>query len=567
MAIVMTRLETGGRMKTRILCTIGALAALPTGAFAQDACGRYPQGSVIQQPEDLYSKNGVLKVDFTYQTSPGPNGTPLYCFINSDGVQSPTLHIHPGDTLIINLTNLLPPQSGKMPNMPEIDMARAGEGGCGDTNMTSSSVNIHFHGTNTAPVCHQDEVIHTIINPDETFRYEVHFPKDEPPGLYWYHPHIHGISTEAVQGGATGAIVVDGIENVNPAVAGLPQRILVVRDNQPSNPPPVRSLDNDAAADLSINYVPVGGPAYIPAVMLMKSGAKEFWRVVNSSAVTILDLQLLYDDEPQPMQVIALDGVAIGSQDGSGQGTSFTRNHLFIPPAGRVEFIVKGPDSSVQKAELFTRKIDTGPAGDPDPARPIFTITQSDSAMQKSGLTNMPAPSGTPGPQRFGGLAEAKPTAARKLYFSEDAQHFYITVAGQKPRPFHPNEPPAIVTTQGSVEDWTIENHSMEDHEFHIHQIHFLLLERNGVPLPENEQQILDTVNVPYWSGTGPYTNVKVRLDFRGPVVGDFVYHCHILDHEDAGMMAIIRVLPAGKKSPDGLAQTKVSRRPPNEHN
>jgi hypothetical protein len=56
---------------------------------------------------------------------------------------------------------------------------------------------------------------------------------------------------------------------------------------------------------------------------------------------------------------------------------------------------------------------------------------------------------------------------------------------------------------------------------------------------------MLDTIQVPFWDGKGPYPSVKVRMDFRGPDTGDFVYHCHILNHEDNGMMAIIRVNPA----------------------
>jgi len=84
----------------------------------------------------------------------------------------------------------------------------------------------------------------------------------------------------------------------------------------------------------------------------------------------------------------------------------------------------------------------------------------------------------------------------------------------------------------------------MENHEFHIHQIHFKLLARDGMPLPADQQQFFDTVQVPFWSGRGPYPSVTLRMDFRGKITGDFVYHCHILGHEDAGMMAIIRVLP-----------------------
>jgi FtsP/CotA-like multicopper oxidase with cupredoxin domain len=70
------------------------------------------------------------------------------------------------------------------------------------------------------------------------------------------------------------------------------------------------------------------------------------------------------------------------------------------------------------------------------------------------------------------------------------------------------------------------------------------LLEQDGIPVPTAARQMLDTIQVPYWSGTGPYPSVTLRIDFRGPDVGDFVYHCHILNHEDNGMMAIIRVKP-----------------------
>ena len=121
---------------------------------------------------------------------------------------------------------------------------------------------------------------------------------------------------------------------------------------------------------------------------------------------------------------------------------------------------------------------------------------------------------------------------------------FFITVVGATPEIFNPDNPPAITTTQGAVEDWTIENTTQEVHEFHMHQIHFMLLAINGVPVPKEQQQLHDMVQVPYWSGSGPYPSVTVRMDFRGPDIGDFVYHCHILAHEDGGMMAIIRVLP-----------------------
>jgi FtsP/CotA-like multicopper oxidase with cupredoxin domain len=413
--------------------------------------------------------------------------------------------------------------------------------------MNDASVNIHYHGTNTPPLCHQDEVITTLVNSGQSFRYDLQFPFDEPPGLYWYHPHVHGISEAAVLGGASGAIIVEGIENLNSSVAGLPERVMIVRDNLvPGNPTPGGSIPS---WDISLNYIPVPYPDFTPAVVPMKPLEKQFWRVVNASADTILDIQLQYDGKPQPLQIVGLDGVPTGSQDGTLKGKTVTQTDIFLAPAARAEFIVTGPDLTVQQATLLTLNIDTGPDGDNDPQRPIAAIAASASAPEP--VLRVGEALGHPNRQRFSELARAAVTATRRLYFSEvlsdptdpnSPTNFFITVDGQTPVLFNPNNPPAIVTAQGSVEDWTIENRAMENHEFHIHQIHFLVEARNGVAVSGG--QYLDTINVPYWPGTGPYPSVTVRMDFRGPDVGDFVYHCHILAHEDAGMMAIIRVKP-----------------------
>jgi FtsP/CotA-like multicopper oxidase with cupredoxin domain len=134
--------------------------------------------------------------------------------MTESGVESPTLHVGPGDRLLITLTNNVPAtaSSAAMAAMPGMMLSGPPSSACAGMTMTASSVNIHYHGTNTPPTCHQDEVIHTVINSGETFQYDVQFPLDEPPGLYWYHPHIHGISEAAVQGGASGALIVEGFK-------------------------------------------------------------------------------------------------------------------------------------------------------------------------------------------------------------------------------------------------------------------------------------------------------------------------------------------------------------------
>jgi FtsP/CotA-like multicopper oxidase with cupredoxin domain len=541
----MSRFKLSAAM-LRASAALTLLLSSPLAAFAAapQACPRYPAGSAISAPQDLFSTNGVLQLNLTYKTRLDENGNSLFCFMTDDGVQSPTLHVHPGDEIIINFKNGLATTAASH-SMPDMVVAKSASEACGASVMNDGSANIHYHGTNTPPTCHQDEVIKTIVNAGESFTYDLHFPADEPPGLYWYHPHIHGISEAAVQGGASGAIVVEGIQNVLPAVAGLHQQILVVRDQPVVGTP----SGNVPAWDLSLNYVPITFPALVPAVIPVRPLEKQLWRVVNASADTVLNLQIRYDGRRQPLQVVALDGVPVGSQDGTRRGRALTQFQILLAPSARAEFIVVAPAASVRQAVLLTLDVDTGPDGDNDPQRTIAVIKPSADAPEPP-LT-VPAVTGAANAQRFAGLAKARPNVQRKLYFSEvisdpsdpnSPTNFFITVDGQTPQLFDPNNPPAIVTTQGAVEDWTIENRAGENHEFHIHQIHFLVLEQNGVPVTDG--QYLDVINVPYWPGKGRYPSVKLRMDFRGPDVGDFVYHCHILGHEDSGMMAIIRVQP-----------------------
>jgi len=544
-----------------VMKNIGFAALLLTGLmtlFAGQAladggvCPRPAAGIELPAPPDLYSQNGVLNVSMGYHTSVDDAGRTLFCFVTSDGLESPTLHVNPGDTINITLTNMMTEEPGG-----RSEVMSSAKDVCGAATMMTTSVNMHFHGTNTAPTCHSDETIRTLVNPGETFNYVLHIPKDEPPGLYWYHPHVHGISSAAVQGGATGAIEVEGIANVQPAVAGLPERYIVLRDQQRIGFP-ISTLA--PFWDVSVNYVPVSYPRYTPAIIKMQAGSQEFWRVVNASANTIMDVQVTYDGVVQPLKVVAFDGVPTGSKDGSHRGTIVTRNDVLLPPAGRVEFILAAPSSSSVNAVFKTLTIEGGPDSDVNPTRPLAQIVTT-SAPAK--LPRMAAPSGAARKMRFDDLANAGITARRKLFFSEyilnhvqqkvgqrdeHPGRFYITVEGQNETLFDPNNPPAITTTKGSVEEWTIENRTAEVHEFHIHQIHFLVQEVNGVAIPKEQQQLYDTFEVPYWDEdqSHPYPSIKVKMDFRGPTIGDFLYHCHILDHEDAGMMAIIRVQAPG---------------------
>ncbi len=443
------------RFQSRIVASVGLmLVSVAAVSFAQDVktdddispvlpvanpCPRFSAGSVVHNPPALFSSNGVLQVRFSYQHRFDSDGTELLCFMTPGGLEDPTLHVKPGDHLIITVTNNTPSTPAFMPplNPPN----------CGNPQPTRSSINIHYHGTNTSPACHQDNVIKTVINSGETFQYNLAFPLDEPSGLYWYHPHIHMLAEYETQAGATGAIIVEGIERQQPAVSGLRQRVFVVRDQLvPGNPAPIGNIPS---FDLTLNYIPITSPTdpnsniFVPPLLRMQPGTREFWRVANSAADTILDIQYVFDGVPQTMHLVAVDGVPLNSQDSTGPGSLIDVTHFTLPNASRVEFIVSAPPSSVQLAQLITMGIASVASGIyNDPRRPLLTVQLTVGNEDDNGQGNMvgtfSAVSTTQ--KRFAGLGSAPVAVKRTVFFNENVNE----------------NPPQFFTCKGSRSTYSI---------------------------------------------------------------------------------------------------------------
>lgn len=587
------------RLSIRLLLHCGLLAFLLPSAVhlsaqqkGKDVCPRPQPGSIVTEPVDLRSKNGVLEAELIARNEKEGDGRTRYCFTDANGHESPNLRVRPGDLVLLHLRNQMTSLDGDNTPGHAHTMTAMPQACTPSLEMSPIATNLHFHGLTIPPVCHEDDVLKTAVEPgDAAFTYKFRVPADEPPGLYWYHPHIHGFAKPQVLGGASGALIVEGIERAKPAVAGLPERVFVIRDEDLANPnsPPSKlepivpktliDRDGDAAntgtgfgkpaKDLSINYVPVPYPDYPPATIQMKPGERQLWRVLNASAISYLNLEVLFGRMPQSLGLVAMDGVPIGVSGptfdpalASPQEPVNWQKHLAIPPGARVEFIVTGPPEGATGL-LVTRSVDTGPGGENDPNRMVAQIVPAAAAPDpQSRLDANPQPL-PPAKQPW--LGDVAPVRVRHLYFSEklvdpndptSAVEFYLTVEGQTPQMFDMNSTtPNIVAEQGTVEDWIIENRSQELHAFHIHQLHFLLLDYNGIPVRENF--LRDTVNVPYENGRGlTYPTVRVRIDFRDPnVVGTFPYHCHLLEHEDKGMMGTVEVLRPGA----GATQSKAA--------
>jgi FtsP/CotA-like multicopper oxidase with cupredoxin domain len=508
------------------------LAVVLCGCSVLEVAAQCParpgSGTVVNDAFSISSQAGKLAAQLVMARSVDQFGYTHYCYQYAAAkgvVEAPTIRVNPGDELALTVVNKIKDDDATKMTMAMSDDQRCGDGGP----VSLDATNVHFHGLDVPPMCHQDDVINTLIQPGSGgFKYDMRINQYQPPGLYWYHPHVHGFTEFQVNGGAAGALIVGGMEKVHPEVAGLTERVFVIRQQYlvPWIPGPYQ---------LTLNYqvAPLIGA---PPIIQMKPGEKQFWRVANATLQDFLPLQVQVNGKAAPLEVIALDGYPLAQ--------TRTQNTILIPPAGRAEFIVQAPPSGAP-AIFYTNAYSTGPTGNADLQQTLAKIELSD----ESESAHMPSAPASPDQAHVSNLFEQAPTAQRKIYFSEEFGgtngpiQFYITLDGEKQKVFQGNEQPVITTKVGAVEDWTIENRALETHAFHIHQIHFMVMEVDGKPVANHD--LRDTIELPYWEGKGPFHSVKVRMDFRDPAIaGTFLFHCHILLHEDLGMMHKIRVEP-----------------------
>jgi suppressor of ftsI len=408
-------------------------------------------------------------------------------------------------------------------------MSRSSKEVCVDgpcMNMT----NLHFHGLHVSPNAPQDDVISMMAMPGQSLQYVVDIPLDQPPGLYWYHTHPHGESYQQDLDGMSGAIVIDGMERYVPELQQMRERILVLRDralekNDPSAPALRRSVDIPATGCSASTDVPeriftVNGT--VRPQIPIASRERQFWRIVNASPDLYADLQV----DTEQLEIVAFDGMPLSFHDRKRRAE--LRDHILVPPAGRVEAIVTGPKAGVP-ASLRTLCFDTGPDGDPNPAMVLADMV--DDAQQTRAIPIAPVDARPPvyKPLSSKLIADVESSSPDFIVtFTEDKGGFYIN--GKK---YGPSDPPMTSVSIGAFHHWRVVNATHEVHPFHIHQVHFLIYGENGVRLANPEW--LDTVNVPVEG------SVDLMMDFTDPIIrGISLFHCHLLSHEDKGMMAKI---------------------------
>jgi len=315
----------------------------------------------------------------------------------------------------------------------------------------------------------------------------------------------------------------------------------------------------------------------VPAVSV-RAGREEFWRLLNAAANTYLNIRLVDVEESgavqtMPMTVVGLDGAPFTDQSGLPRGETVA-NPVMVPPGGRLEFTLKLDEpASHHHFVLRAEAVYAGCAGDLMPARDLVAIG-TNAAASSAGAASEEARSIAPARTVLQN-ADERPDATtsirhRTFAFTEyqrphsSKTDFYITEVSRPdvtiepfPMSLHGDLPNSVVKVQpDTFEEWTILNFTHEIHNFHIHQIHFRVLESDDKFL---EGRMMDTINTPAaspdtdWSKDDPVTPGKVRLllHFGRYISGTFVFHCHILSHEDKGMMGLIRVATPGAGQPE----------------
>jgi L-ascorbate oxidase len=668
-------------VEPRVFASAGGVLDLLMVARAQ------PAPTISFQPPD--GSAPLHPVGWMYEVCPRPSigyDCPPNAMTASDygGVR---LSLRPGDVLRIRLVNRL----------PALDPAKVKHGRePGQANLFRNPTNLHTHGLIVPPrratvgdPTFGDYVFLQVFNsangmpvPQGTHQhgpikmdvadYRIEIPADHPPGLYWFHPHIHGLSLNQVSSGMAGIITIG---DVGDYVIGAPRTVrhLVLKDMQvlaagtlqyDSGPVTVQNgeVQNQQIADFcdqrdssgpegrhgycegapaengsgnsfigSRWYFTVNGQVFPTIRVTAPDG--ELWRITNASGQVSYRLRLIDDATKQPMlmQLVAIDGVSISVPGGTPAGAvtalggnRFTAvdcppnaanrvcvSDLVMMPASRAEVWItyRNPHGTVtappahatatltqgERGDVFL-----GPAAEAWPEVKLASVEFTESITTQAGVGVLASRMGTPfiaaarpPPAVPPGTMLCRPLAAghhRRVFFGvenptdpnsnfglgyEEVDQGGAVVAGtQVPvRAFDPTQTLICLPLgPGGTpvhERWELINLSRETHNFHMHQTKFTVLDAaaltRATPTGSTPAGIVeDTVPVPFattdiaaiddvqngyctidqWRG-GVCKVTPVLLDIPFSQLGEFVFHCHILEHEDGGMMAKIRVVSA----------------------
>ena len=400
----------------------------------------------------------------------------------------PTLRMQPGERLDLRMRNAMRPTR----NQPD--------------SATTAWTNLHYHGLVVTPSPDSgDNVTHVHVDRGGSHRFHFPVPWYHTQGMFWYHPHPHGISTSQVAGGLSGALLVGSILDRFPQYLGVQERVLLIRDMSFSfSRPTVLNVNSSTCARLSV-----------------PPGEQELWHIGNFGSNTFVNLKL------EGMQWTLL------GMDGNPTADTTMVDSLYIPPGSRAEVIVTGPPRGT-RVRLYSAPFE------PNPTSPQVTLGY----LVGEGTARPPR-----AVRRVAGVDASVIDTLRFLRGARDPQKHTFTFdfvgndAGINDSIYQPSHLPVAIPWR-RVQEWTLVNTTQSLHTFHIHQTDFTIMSVNGKPM--DERLLRDNVPLGVHRvfaspadtvGTIVGDTVVVRFTFEPIAAGPFVFHCHVLQHEDEGLM------------------------------
>jgi FtsP/CotA-like multicopper oxidase with cupredoxin domain len=528
-----------------------------------------PAGSPFVQPNFRFSKEGLLKEEFIAQNiNLRFNDKDINLWSYNGQFPGPTLYANSGDTIEIILRNQLPPNS-EAESCPTL--AKQNLPNC------FSTTNLHFHGFHVSPSSQKNEQGEIIfssddslieIEPDETHQYCVKLPDYHAPGTHWYHPHRHGSTAKQMAPGMAGAIIIKEPSQEENIVADSEDKVWLIQEVNTKADDIYKPKPKRNPPDFLVNGI------YRPSIS-MQTGKMQRWRFLNGCVTPsgFLRLKLCkYDDNPAaeldtnatinsevyPMYLIAADGISFyGKQPKEYR----TKDELYkFAPGNRADFLILLNEPGTYK--LITEADPNTPATRDE----ILAYVRVEAPVENIALSPDQIPAIIPGDaSQYPYLksitaaeivnknpqdpveADPLPADQRPLTFTalgRGGNNTEFKINGKK---FH--DPDTTYTVEvNTAEEWVLDNippsseqpNSIAPHPFHIHVNPFQVVAEGEKDtegkitqwhvIPEAERIWHDTIAVE------PNKPLKIWHRFA-TYPGEFVLHCHILIHEDQGMM------------------------------
>lgn len=528
----------------------------------------------FQNPPDLPGENGSLTTELAVELT-DPSATAIAgCSVSlrtyNGRLVGPTLRLRPGGTLNLRLSNQLPAESAQQ--VADQAKQQAEQAFLATAPHSYNTTNLHTHGLHVSPQGNSDNVL-LAIPPQTDFLYEIKVPANHPPGTFWYHAHTHGSTAIQVGSGMAGALIIeDAPAALPPALLAATERekVLIIQTilydatgeanditaffpDSPSTKTLCEQGNSGCTWQNSRRRITINGQ--IVPVIRMRPGEVQRWRLIDAAFRESLNLRL----EGHTLYEIALDGLYLGRVDAWGPDRS-----IELQSGYRSDVLVQARSEPGRY-----RLIDAASAANVS----LRGIAEPENVLAEVVVEGEPLPMELPTSDQMAALApfpgvdlsetaDGVQTAVFQIgsaYNAKDKRNYFQINS-------HPFDPSRIRTLRlGETEMWSLStvgdptgvpNCAGQDpdtcgpipalpHVFHIHVNPFQVARQD--PQGNREMVWKDTVLIP----PGQTLNIFTRyLDY----IGQFVMHCHILDHEDLGMMELVEVVGQEPFAPGHIA-------------